>query len=94
MAISSGSVTPSSTSEPLCSVPPGVYNLSISNVSGVTVYVTAGVTATATNGFAIPTGAPPIVIDGYPGSRGVQLNVVAPTGTVTGVVSWLISTPQ
>lgn len=64
----------------------------ISNTSGGTVYVGAGVNAvTATNGFAIPNGAPPVSFSGYPGSAGATLNVIAP-GAITGVVSWLIST--
>lgn len=76
-------------------VPNGPCNVIVSNTSGATVYVTANVAATATNGLAIPTGAPPVTFNGYPGSTGATLNVIAASGgTVTGVVSWLISTAQ
>lgn len=95
MAISSGQATPStSSSTPLCTVPPGVGTVVISNTSGATVLVAVG-TATQTNGFAIPTGAPPVTFATYPGSRGAALSVIGATGgTVTGVVSWLISSGQ
>ena len=92
MAISSGNVTPGA-SAPLCTIPPGPCTVLISNTSGVTVYVTAGVAATAANGFAIPTTAPPVEIPTYAGSRAVPLNVFT-AGSPTGVVSWMISTSQ
>jgi hypothetical protein len=76
-------------------VPNGPCQVVISNVSGATVYVTTTVAATSTNGFAIPTGAPPVTFTGYPGSTGASLNVIADSGgSVTGVVSWLISTTR
>lgn len=95
MAISGGQVTPNtSSSVPLCTIPPGVGTVVISNTSGATVLVAVG-TATQTNGFAIPTGAPPVAFPSYPGSRGAALGVVGIAGgTVTGVVSWLISSGQ
>lgn len=102
MAINGGSL--SSTSAPalssgaaaqLCVVPPGVGTVLISNNSGATVYVTAGKTATTANGFAIPTGAPPVAIPVYPGSQGVALSVIAGTAPTAGApVSWMISTAQ
>lgn len=102
MAINGGSI--SSTSSPalsdsasvqLCTVPPGVGAVLISNNSGATVYITAGVAATATNGFGIPTGAPPVEIPMFPGSKGTVLNVIAATSPTSGApVSWLTSTAQ
>jgi hypothetical protein len=84
-----------STAATLCQVPPGVGVVIISNNSGATVYVTAGVTATTTNGFAIPTGAPPVTIPTYPGSKGTALSVIAGTApTASAPVSWLISSAQ
>lgn len=96
MAISSGQVTPStSTSAPLCTIPPGVGTVVISNTSGATVIVAAAATATQTNGITIPTGAPPVTFATYPGSRGAALSIIGATGgTVTSVVSWLISSGQ
>jgi hypothetical protein len=99
MAINGGSLTSSSTpvlgstAVTLCQVPPGVGAVVISNNSGGTVYIAAGVTATANNGFAIPTGAPPVTIPTFPGSRGTTLSVIAP-GTVSGALSWLVSSAQ
>lgn len=79
----------------LCTVPPGPSTVIISNTCGGTVYVTAGVTATSTNGFAIPNNAPPVEFNTYPGSKGTVLNVIVATGTsITGSVSWLISNGQ
>jgi hypothetical protein len=99
MAISSGTL--SSTSSPalsnasavtLCTVPPGEATVIISNNSGATVYVAAGVTATTANGFAIPTGAPPVPIPTYPTSTGTTLSIIAGTAPTAGApVSWLIS---
>lgn len=101
MAINGGSIGGSSspalsasTSAVVCPVPPGVGTVIVSNTSGVTVYLAAGVAATATNGFAIPTGAPPVEIPMYPGSKGTTFNVLAGSGSITGSVSWLVSTAQ
>ena len=95
MSLTSGQVTPiNGTSTLLVNVPPGVATVVISNVSGATVYVGAGPNpATTTNGFAIPTGAPPVTFPTYPGSTGSQLQVIA-GGAVTGPVSFIISTAQ
>lgn len=102
MAINGGTL--SSTSNPalsnssaaqLCVVPPGVGAVVISNNSGATVYVTAGKTATTANGFAIPTGAPPVTIPTFAGSAGTTLSVIAGTAPTAGApVSWLISSAQ
>lgn len=91
----SGTSTPvlGGTAVTLCQVPPGDGTVIISNTSGGTVYIAAGVTATAANGFAIPTGAPPVMIPTYPGSKGTTLSVIAP-GTVSGALSWLVSSAQ
>jgi hypothetical protein len=84
-----------STAATLCTVPPGVGTVIISNNCGQTIYVTAGVTATVTNGFAIPNAAPPVEIPLYPGSKGTTLSVLAGTAPTAGApVSWLISTAQ
>lgn len=94
MAVTTGAATPTTSSTVLTTVPNGPCQVVISNTSGATVYVGAGSHAvTATNGFAIPNNAPPITFTGYPGSTGSTLNVIA-VGTITGVVSWLISTAQ
>lgn len=96
MAIVTGNATPSTSSVAVATIPNGPCQVVISNTSGVTVYVSVGAhAATATNGFAIPTGAPPVAVVAYPGSLGGPLNILASTGTgITGVVSWLISTTQ
>jgi len=82
----------------LCTVPPGVGAVVISNTCGATIYVAAGVTASQTgqiNGFAIPTGAPPVTIPTFPGSKGTTLSVIVATGgTISGAVSWLVSSAQ
>lgn len=84
-----------STAAVLCTVPPGVGAVIISNNCGQTVYVTAGKTATATNGFAIPNGAPPVVIPTFPGSAGTTLSVIAGAAPTAGApVSWLITSGQ
>jgi hypothetical protein len=76
-------------------VPPGVGAVVISNNSGATVYIAAGATATTTYGFAIPTGAPPVTIPTYPGSRGTVLSIIAGSAPTAGApVSWLISSAQ
>lgn len=84
-----------STAAQLCVVPPGVNTVIISNNSGATVYITAGKTATTTNGFAIPTGGAPVAIPTYPGSAGTALSILAGTSPTAGApVSWLISSGQ
>lgn len=94
MALITGAKTPTASSTVLVTVPNGPCQVVISNTSGGTIYVGAGPNAvSATNGFAIPNNAPPVTFSGYPGSAGATLNVIAP-GTISGVVSWLISTPQ
>lgn len=95
MSVTTRNVAPTNTSAVAFVMPPGPCTVVISNTSGVTVYVGAGSEAvSATNGFAIPNGAPPVTIPAYPGSAGTPINVIAPTGSVTGVVSWVISTAQ
>ena len=102
MAINGGTISSTSTpalsdsaSVQLCTVPPGVGAVVISNNCGQTVYITAGVAATTTNGFAIPNAAPPVTIPMYPGSQGTVLNVIAATSPTSGApVSWLVSTAQ
>lgn len=101
MAINGGNV--SSTTTPaltnasainLCTVPPGVCSVIIRNDSGATVYITAGVTATTSNGFGVATGAS-ITIPMYAGSRGTTLSVIAGTAPTAGSpLSWLISSAQ
>lgn len=94
MSLTTGAVTPTASSTVLITIPNGPCQVVISNTSGSIVYVGAGPNAvTATNGFAIPNNAPPVTFTGYPGSKGTTLNVIAP-GTITGVVSWAISTSQ
>lgn len=102
MSISGGTI--SSTSSPalsnaaavtLCTVPPGVGTLIISNNCGQIVYVTIGATATTTNGFAIPNGAPPVQVPLYPGSKGGTVSVIAAAApTASAPVSWLFSSGQ
>lgn len=95
MALTTGNAAPTLTSAAVVTIPSGPCELVISNTSGVTVYVAFGAHAvTATNGFAIPTGAPPVTITTYPGSTGAPMNLIYATGSVTGVVSWAISTSQ
>ena len=102
MAINGGSLTSSSlpalsltVAATLCQVPPGVGAVIVSNTSGATVFITAGVTATQTNGFAIPNNAPPVTIPTYPGSKGTFLSVIVATGgTISGAVSWITTSAQ
>ena len=83
------------TAATLCEVPPGAGAVVITNNCGATVYIAAGVTATTANGLAIPTGAPPVTIPLFPGSRGTTLSIIAGAAPTAGApVSWLISTPQ
>lgn len=98
MAITMGQVPVSSlsltVSAPLCAVPPGPAAVTIINGSGAALVVTAGVSATQTNGAVIPIGAT-VPFTAYPGSKGAALNVVGVTGgTLAGPVSWIISTAQ
>lgn len=94
MAIISGNITPTTTSAAVVTIPNGPCQVVLSNTSNVTVYFAVGAHAvTATNGFAIPAGAPPVTVVAYPGSAGGPLNVLA-SGAATGVVSWFISTTQ
>ncbi len=100
--VASTSPTPLSTTTvaPLVLVPAAVCTLIVSNVSGATVYVGTGVSSSApsatvlqASGFPIPSGAPPVSIPLYPGSRSVQLYVIAITGgTITGSVGYIVST--
>lgn len=102
MAITAGQLTSSSlpalsltVAATLCPVPPGVGTVVVSNNCGGTIFVTAGVAATQTNGFPIPNGAPPVAIPTYPGSKGTTLSVIVATGsTISGPVGWLISSAQ
>lgn len=102
MSISSGTLSSTSlpalsntTAAQLCVVPPGVGTVIISNNCGQTIYVAAGVTATTTNGFAIPNAAPPVEIPVYPGSKGTTLSVIAGAAPTAGApVSWMISSAQ
>lgn len=80
------------TAAQLCVVPPGVNTVIISNVSGQIVYVTAGATATTSNGFAIANDTV-VTIPTQPGSAGTTLSVIA-AAAPTGPVSWLISNAQ
>jgi hypothetical protein len=103
MAITTGQVPAASVSNttvaPLTLVPPGPCTVTLSNVSGVTIYVAAlapGNTApsaatVAATGFAIPNGAPPMVITGSMGSAPSQLYIVAGASGATAGVSWLTS---
>lgn len=100
--ISSGTISSTSlpalsnsTAAQLCVVPPGVGTLIISNNCGQTIYVAFGVTATATNGFAIPNAAPPVEIPTYPGSKGTTASVIAGSAPTAGApVSWLFTSGQ
>jgi len=87
MAIVVGQTTVTGSSAPFVSVPPGVNTLIVSNTSGATVYIGPG-TVTATNGFAIPNGAPPVSIPGFNASKPTQLSVIGTSGNI----SWILST--
>jgi hypothetical protein len=111
MAIATGNVSSTSanpltntTVVPLCTVPSGPCTVTISNVSGATVYVGPGtgaggatppasIAALANGGFAIPTGAPPVPLSNLQKSGAVPLFVTAATAPTAGApVSWAIST--
>lgn len=95
MALVTGNAAPTLTSAAVVTVPDGQCELVVSNTSGVTVYVAFGANAvTSANGFAIPTGAPPVTFRTFTGSAGAPMNLIYATGSVTGVVSWAISTTQ
>lgn len=106
MAIATGQVSSTSaqpltntTVVPLCLVPPGPCSVTVSNVSGATVYVGPGAgaqaptaAALAAGGFAIPTGAPPVALPNTQKSGPTQLYVMAATAPTAGApVSWAIS---
>jgi len=93
MALDMGQVTPTTSSANLVFVPPGINSVVITNTSGVTVYVGIG-TVTTGNGFAIPNGGAPVPFSTAPSSTGAQLTVIGGTGSITGPVSWLISSAQ
>lgn len=102
MAITGGSISTTSSpalssasSAQLCTVPAGVGTLVLSNNSGAVVYYAFGSAATTTDGVAIASGGPPIVIQCYPGSKSVVVNVIAATApTASAPVSWLFSSGQ
>ncbi len=77
---------------PLTAVPPGPCELTISNVSGVTVYLGTSTTVTVTNGFPLPNNAPPVKITVFRGSGGGTLYAIAGAGSVTGGVGVIVST--
>lgn len=98
MALSMGQVPQASLSLTvaalLCTIPPGPASVTIVNNSGAAVVITAGTTATQTNGAVVPAGAS-LAFSTYPGSRGSALSVLGVTGgTLSGPVSWVISTGQ
>lgn len=104
MAILTGQLPTASVSNttvaPLVLVPPGPATVTLSNVSGVTVYVTAtAASATAptaaivaASGFPIPSGAPPVTVPGFMGSAASQLYLVAGASGATAGVGWIVST--
>lgn len=93
MAITANQLNPTTSSQNLVFVPPGVGSVTITNVSGVTVYIGTG-TVTTGDGFPIPNNAPPVTFPTYPGSKGAQLTVIGGSGSITGPVGWLLSTAQ
>jgi hypothetical protein len=80
------------TAATLCTVPPGVGSIIISNNCGSIAYIAAGVTASATAGFGIPNSTT-VTIPMYPGSKGTTLSILTASAP-TGPVSWLITTAQ
>lgn len=106
MAITTGQVSSTSTPAltnstviPLCLVLSGPCAVTISNVSGATVYIGPGAAGQAptaaqlvAGGFAIPTGAPPVQLPNLQKSGAAQLYVTAATAPTAGApVSWAIS---
>jgi hypothetical protein len=70
MALVTGNAAPTLTSAVVATIPGGPCELVVSNTSGVTVYVAFGAHAvTSSNGFAIPTGAPPVTLSHLPRFR-------------------------
>lgn len=83
----------------LPAIPPGVAAVTLSNVSGATVYVGTGpvggtaptAAVLAANGFPIPNNAPPVTLPGWPASRATQLYVIA-VGSITGPMGYVYGT--
>lgn len=89
--IITGQVLPTGSAQPLTTVPPGVNQITISNVSGETIYLGTSSSVSATNGFAIPNNAPPVTFTTWPASKGANLYIIG-AASETAAVSFLIST--
>lgn len=69
----------------IASVPAGPSTVILSNTSGQTVYV-GGTGVTASNGFPVASGSPPVTIPGYAASAATSLSAVAGSAVTIGVI--------
>jgi hypothetical protein len=93
MAIVCGQVTSGAAAAPLCTMPPGACRVTIVNTSAVAAdFVLIGnAGVTVADGGPVPAGQS-VTLEGFPGSAGAQLYVIAAAGTP--VVGFFISTPK
>jgi len=89
--LTAGQVTPTTSSAAFFDVPPGPSDIVISNSSGVNVFIGGPNAVTTSNGFEVPTGTL-FHLTQFRNSAGIQLNIIAGSGSITGTASWLIST--
>lgn len=93
MALSLEQVPATTSAKPLCFVPPGPCDVVITNSNTTAadlVYVGLSAGVTASNGIPVPASGV-LRFQGYRGSAGAQLYVIAVASTGVGV---LISTPD
>lgn len=77
----------------LFTTPPGPCSITFSNSTGSTIYVGTSSAVSATNGFPIPSGAPPVTVNVPPGGKPVTLQAIA-AGATTGGLGVIVSTPN
>lgn len=83
--ITAGSKAVGTAATLIANVPPGPNTVILSNTSGQTVFV-GGSSVTASNGFPIASGSPPVTIPGYATSGATALSAVAGSAVTIGVI--------
>ncbi len=89
MAVATGQVS-AGTAPAFFTVGAGVSSTVVTNGGTVTAYLSAGGTATTSNGVPVPSGGILPPIQGYNGAPGVTYSVVTGGGTAT--IGYLVST--
>lgn len=93
MSLNLSQVTVTQSAGPLLTTPPGPCSITFSNNTGAAIYVGTSSAVSATNGFPIPSGAPPVTVVMPPGAKPVVLQAIA-GGATTGGLGVIISTPN